>query len=141
MIQIAESLDCAATRLADLLDAENLHSAVVPLNLPLRIESGEVHGLVPLKLIAAYCGLGRIGKSALLISPQHGNRLVLSGLVTEIDGECKKTGPEVNYCRNCAKCVLACPGRAITSEGVDTSGAGISVCGSLSRLFRYRNGC
>jgi epoxyqueuosine reductase QueG len=119
MLQIAESLDRTATRLADLLGAESFSSVVVPLFFPLRIESGRVHGIVPLKCIAAYGGLGIIGKSTLLISPRYGNRLALSGVVTEMDGERKKTMPDMDYCRNCTKCVRACPGGAITSEGVD----------------------
>jgi epoxyqueuosine reductase QueG len=119
MLQIAESLDRTATRLADLLGAESFSSVVVPLFFPLRIESGRVHGIVPLKCIAAYGGLGIIGKSTLLISPRYGNRLTLSGVVTEMDGERKKTMPDMDYCRNCTKCVRACPGGAIISEGVD----------------------
>ena len=119
MLQIAESLDCTAARLADLMAAENFRSAIVPLYLPLRMESGRVQGIVRLKQIAVLGGLGTIGKSSLLISPRYGTRLVLSGIVTEMEAGHFKTPLSADYCRNCGRCARSCPGGAIGPEGVD----------------------
>jgi epoxyqueuosine reductase len=119
MLRIAESLDRTAARLVNFLNAENFRSVRVPLYLPLRVESGRIRGIVRLKQIAARGGLGTIGKSSLLISPQYGNRLVLSGVVTEQETEHRDIPPAADFCGNCDRCVRACPGGAIGPEGVD----------------------
>ena len=119
MLRIAESLDLTAVRLAGHLNAEQFRSAIVPLFLPLQVESGRVQGIVRLKRIAALGGLGTIGRSTLLISPRHGTRLALSGVVTEMDAGLSKTPLAVDFCRNCGRCVRSCPGGAISADGVN----------------------
>jgi epoxyqueuosine reductase QueG len=119
MLQIVESLDRTAARLADRLIAENFRSAVVPLFLPLRVESEGIQGIVRLKRIAALGGLGTIGKSTLLISPRYGTRLAFSGIVTEMEAGLLKTSLSADFCGNCGWCVRSCPGGAIGPDGVD----------------------
>ena len=141
MLQIVESLDRTAARLADRLIAENFRSAVVPLFLPLRVEFGEIQGIVRLKRIAALGGLGTIGtigKSKLLISPRHGTRLAFSGIVTEMEAGLLKTSLAADFYGNCGRCVRA--GQSVPM-GSMSSGAGISVHGSRPRWSRQRPGC
>ncbi|UUX91393.1 hypothetical protein [Methanoplanus endosymbiosus] len=82
MLIIAESLDMTAKKLSALISAGGISAKPVPLYLPVTITEGKVRGLVRLKQIAAAGGLGTIGKSSLLLTPQYGPRVFLSGIVT-----------------------------------------------------------
>lgn len=119
MLRIAELLDRTASRLVECLAAENFRSAGVSLFLPLWVKSGQVQGIVRLKHVAFRGGLGTIGKSTILLSPRHGARLALSGVVTEMEANSKKRSLEQNFCHNCELCVQSCPGKAISPLGVD----------------------
>lgn len=121
MYRIAGSLDATARSLAECLNAEQFPSVPVPFLFPVRIIDGRVQGLVRLKQIAAAGGLGSIGKSTLLLTPQFGPRLVLGGVVTARSAQ--KSGgferPESSLCTGCERCIRACPGHAIGRDGVD----------------------
>ncbi|OPY38379.1 MAG: Epoxyqueuosine reductase [Methanoregula sp. PtaU1.Bin051] len=119
MIRIAESLDRTARTLANCLNAENFRSEPVPLFLPLRIVEDRVQGIIRLKQIAAWGGLGTIGKNTLLISPRYGTRLALSGVVTKKDTGTYGTPLTADLCRTCGRCVQECPEGAIGFEGVN----------------------
>lgn len=119
MHRIAEETDRTAIRLAEHLRQEQVPAAPVPFLLPIRVENGQVQGIIRLKRIAAAGGLGTIGRSGILISPRFGTRLVLSGVVTAMDGAPSRATPVADLCRNCGRCVRACPGRAIGPGGVD----------------------
>jgi epoxyqueuosine reductase len=117
--RIAEETDQTAIRLAERLLQEQVPAAPVPFLLPVRVENGQVQGIIRLKRIAAAGGLGTIGRSGILLSPRFGTRLVLSGVVTAMNGVIPRTTPVADLCRNCGLCVRACPGRAIGPDGVD----------------------
>ena len=119
MLRIAELLDGTADRLVAHLAAEKFRSAGVPFFLPLCVKSGQVQGIVRLKQVASCGGLGTPGKSTILLSPRYGARLVLSGVVTEMETDCPKRSLEQNFCRNCGLCMQSCPGRAISPHWVD----------------------
>jgi len=82
MLAIAEALDKTAVGLSILFNEAGIPARSVPLYLPVTISDGRVRGLVRLKQVAAAGGLGMIGKSSLLITPQYGPRVFLSGVVT-----------------------------------------------------------
>jgi len=67
---------------------------------------------LPHKAVATRAGLGWIGKSALLITPEYGPAVRLGTVLTDADFE---TGDPVNAsnCGQCRKCVDACPAQAI----------------------------
>jgi len=117
--RIAEDTDRTAIRLAESLLQEHIPSVPVPLLLPVRIKNGRLLGIIRLKRVAESGGLGTIGRSGLLISPRSGTRLVLSGVVTTMEGGTPRTTPVADLCRDCGRCVRACPGRAIGSDGAD----------------------
>ncbi len=105
MFGIAKTLDEAARRLARRLNAENILSAPVPFILPVRVDGDKVQGVIRLKRIAAWGGLGTIGDSSLLISPRFGTRLALSGVVTRMDTSHRTAGPIVtDLCGSCGRC-------------------------------------
>lgn len=68
---------------------------------------------------ALKAGLGFIGKNGLLINPHFGSYIFLGEIITniemaELNGEQKILE---NYCKDCFKCVKACPTKAIIGDG------------------------
>ncbi|MCQ1539403.1 hypothetical protein FTO68_10475 [Methanocalculus taiwanensis] len=131
MLGIAEALNDTAIRLESQLTSEGIPARHIPLYLPIRIEDGRVRGVVRLKQVAAAAGLGTLGKNTLLLNPEHGPRLLLSGVVTgRSDLFNTKNGQEQknpedsikenpDICIGCGKCIRACPASAIGPDGVD----------------------
>ncbi|GAB7014927.1 4Fe-4S binding protein [Methanogenium cariaci] len=127
MLKIAEALDKTAVSLSGLLKESGIPARPVPLYLPVTITDGRVRGLVRLKKIAAAGGLGEIGKSSLLLTPQYGPRVFISGVVTghavpgtqNGDAEKETVVPAPPLCTGCGLCVKHCPGNAFGPDGVD----------------------
>ena len=69
-------------------------------------------GRIPLKTAAIKCGLGCQGKNTLLVTPDYGPRVRLVSVLTTAELDVDEPF-RADLCRNCEKCVLACPGRAI----------------------------
>lgn len=67
---------------------------------------------------AARAGLGWIGRSGLFISKEHGPRLRLKGILTDVDMGAPGIMP-VYGCGDCDECLGACPVGAISRDGVD----------------------
>lgn len=97
-------------------------AAVIPAFLP--VEMLERHGLVgdlSLKHTAAMAGIGIMGFSDLLITPQFGPRQRLSAVVTDAPLEEDPLLKE-DFCARCTEknCVRACPADAIkATKGID----------------------
>ncbi|MGB6681214.1 MAG: hypothetical protein WBF08_07835, partial [Candidatus Bathyarchaeia archaeon] len=71
------------------------------------------------KHLGARAGLGNIGFSKLLITPDFGPRVRLASILTNAPLEPDKEYKN-NLCEDCdKKCAKACPVNAITEEGVD----------------------
>lgn len=128
MLQIAESIDNTAVKLAGMLLDEGVSAIPVPLYLPVRVADGKVQGVVRLKQVAAAGGIGSQGMNRVLISPRYGPRLLLSGVVTSrpaavsgpvYPGEHKNTEKGSVSCTGCGKCISECPGNAIGQDGVE----------------------
>lgn len=66
---------------------------------------------IPEKLIAARCGLGWIGKNAMLINRKLGSYLFIGEIVCNLDLPSDK--PAKDYCGTCSKCIEHCPTNAI----------------------------
>lgn len=74
-------------------------------------------GIFSLKHAAEQAGLGRIGKSNLLITPQYGPRIRLGALITNAP---LMADPllEDSVCHSkCSLCLEACPTKAISEQG------------------------
>jgi epoxyqueuosine reductase QueG len=67
---------------------------------------------MPHKTVATRAGLGWIGKTALLVTPQFGSAVRLNSILTDIEFD--ETGDPVteSRCGDCTICVDECPGRA-----------------------------
>ena len=77
------------------------------------VEQAGYRTAVPHKTCATRAGLGWIGKSALLVTPEYGSAVRLSSVLT--DGVFEKVGQpmEVSRCGGCRNCTESCPGHAI----------------------------
>jgi len=68
-------------------------------------------------LAAHLAGLGWIGKSALLITPEHGPRVRWGTVLT--DAPLVAGTPMDEMCRDCDECVIGCPAHAFTGQAFD----------------------
>jgi epoxyqueuosine reductase QueG len=83
------------------------------------INNRKMEGAISHKLSANLAGLGWIGKSCLLITPEYGPRVRLATILTDAPLE---TGePLLNRCDDCHDCVDVCPPKAFTGVAFDPS--------------------
>jgi epoxyqueuosine reductase QueG len=67
-----------------------------------------------LKHAAVSCGMGQIGRSNLLLTPEFGPHQRLGAIITE--AVLKPDAPKnFDLCDNCGKCAEACPSRALSN--------------------------
>jgi len=73
--------------------------------------------LVLAPLLARDAGLGEIGRNGLLITPQHGPRVRLGVVTTDLPlvADSPVDFGIAQFCMDCEKCVKTCPGKAIPS--------------------------
>lgn len=83
------------------------------------INDRKLEGAISHKLSAHLSGLGWIGKSCLLITPEFGPRVRFATILTDVSFETGK--PISNMCGDCRECVEICPPRAFTGAAFDTS--------------------
>ena len=107
-------------------------------------------GHVSHKILARAAGLGRIGRSGLLVHPFHGAHVRYVSILTNLAFE-PDTQTETD-CGSCMKCIAACPAQAITEQGVDIQrcyaklkdfsrirGIGQYICGVCVRVCDGRD--
>ncbi len=101
---------------ATLLLAKKIQEAgfkAYPIPAAQRIDSKELKGAFSHKLAAHLAGLGWIGKSCLLITPESGPRVRWATILT--NAPLKNTGSQLSdQCGNCNECVKICPVTAFT---------------------------
>jgi epoxyqueuosine reductase QueG len=69
---------------------------------------------IPLKTAAVRCGLGWQGKNTLLITPNYGPNVRLISVLTTAKLDIDEPYEE-DLCKDCKKCVIACPTGALES--------------------------
>jgi len=98
--------------------------------------------------VARWAGLGWIGRSGLLVNPQHGARMRLVTVLTDMP-----LPPDSALsldCGNCRACISLCPAGAISEAGYDLSacveklkdfssrrGIGVLICGMCVKACPY----
>ena len=68
---------------------------------------------------AVVCGLGSVGMHGKVIAKKYGPFMRWVFIITDAPLECDKPFTE-ELCDKCGKCLTACPGRAVTENGVDS---------------------
>jgi epoxyqueuosine reductase QueG len=108
-------LDQAAFHLVSRIEESGCKALAIPASQIVDWPSQKGH--VPHKKLALEAGLGWIGRSGLLVHPQHGSRMRYVSVLTDWDFEPDKKLER--DCGDCAECVALCPARAISMDGVD----------------------
>jgi epoxyqueuosine reductase QueG len=110
-------LDDTALLLAKRIQEEGYHAYPIPASQV--IDSKRLIGVVSHKLVANLAGLGWIGKSCLLVTPNCGPRVRFATVFTDAPLE---TGHAIeNGCGDCSACVDVCPVKAFTGASFDPS--------------------
>jgi len=110
---INQRLDLLTSRIASLLQQEG-HKAL-PVAASERYDHERICAIFSHKLAAHLAGLGWIGKSCLLITPQAGPRVRWATVLT--DAPLQSIGqPMAEQCGSCKVCVDICPAEAFTGQ-------------------------
>jgi epoxyqueuosine reductase len=107
------ALDQIALQIADAIQREGYRALPVPASK--RSSDEKIAGVFSQKLAAHLAGYGWIGKSCLLITPDHGPRVRWITVLT--DAPLAPTGTPVKpRCGKCTACVDICPVHAFTGQ-------------------------
>jgi ferredoxin len=122
--RIAQMLEEAAAKLAYWLEERDVMAAVLSAMIPdLRRQPLDYccpagQGSLLLRQAAVRAGLGSLGLNMMLLTPQFGPRLFVSGVLTDLDFE-----PDLPFSdelcpglEECGRCAAVCPERAIPSR-------------------------
>ena len=110
---INQRLDQTTSRLSSLLQREGFR--VLPVPASQTVNRDGLCGIFSNKMAAHLAGLGWIGKSCLLVTPEVGPRVRWATVLT--DAPLMVTGtPMDERCGTCQECVEICPPRAFTGE-------------------------
>ena len=108
---LSQQLDAAGYSLARMLEAEG-YKAYHQLSSTGGIDGRYLTGLLSLKHAACRAGLGAIGRNSLLVTPQYGPRVRLTGIITDAEIEPDKPNT-CDPCKECGKCIEQCPAKAL----------------------------
>jgi epoxyqueuosine reductase len=108
-------IDSISLMLAQSLGKAGFQAFVVPSSQT--VDKTRLIGVFSHKLAAHLAGLGWIGKSALLITPEHGPRVRWGTVLT--DAPLEPGTPLDEMCRDCDECVKGCPAHAFTGQAFD----------------------
>ncbi|OGC39124.1 hypothetical protein A2Y85_02030 [candidate division WOR-3 bacterium RBG_13_43_14] len=141
-------LDQTSYRLAQFIEDKGSIAIAIPASQLVNWESHKGH--ISHKALAKAAGLGHIGRSGLLINREYGAQIRYSSVLTDIEFEPADT--DNSECGACQKCINACPGHAISIEGVDWEkcyqklnefgsirGIGQHICGICVRVCDGRD--
>jgi len=110
---INQRLDLFVSRLSSLLQREGWQALPVPASK--RVDDERICAAFSHKMAAHLAGLGWIGKSCLLVTPEKGPRVRWATVLT--DAPLPVTGePMEERCGSCNDCVDICPVNAFTGE-------------------------
>lgn len=118
---LKNQLDLIAVQLANYLDSLGYRSYPVPTDDPYTAWDEENRcgkGDLSHRHAAVAAGLGVLGKNTLLVTPQYGNRVYLTSIITDLEIE-PDTLLDVDLCpEECRICIEACPVGALDGKSV-----------------------
>jgi len=105
---------------ASFLEGEGFAALPITSDVPIdMIEKRGLWGDISHRHVAEVAGLGKIGKSQLLLTPQFGARVRLTSIVTTALLESDKEADRQVCPQECNLCIDSCPAKALSSEGFD----------------------
>ncbi|MBN1139116.1 MAG: epoxyqueuosine reductase [Anaerolineae bacterium] len=110
---VNQRLDLLVSRLSSVLQGEG--HQVYPVPASKSVDDERLCGIFSHKLAAHLAGMGWIGKSCLLVTPQRGPRVRWATILTTAPLE-PAGAPMAERCGNCTQCVDACPVGAFNGE-------------------------
>jgi epoxyqueuosine reductase QueG len=126
----------AAHGAARFLESRGAPAVAVPAFIPLDMAAPKkgMRGEICWRRAGVRAGLGSYGENGLLVTPEFGSAVRVSGVVTaaELEGD---TPLEEDVCDHCMRCVEACPAGALSGEGKINK----KLCGDVifEHGFRY----
>jgi len=114
---ISPLIDHITSRLTLIIMQEGYRALPVPCTQTLDVDN--YRGLFSNKLAASLAGLGWVGKSCLLITPDRGPRVRWGTILT--DAPLHPGKPVEVRCGECVLCVEACPAGAFTGKNFEPS--------------------
>ncbi|MBS7631891.1 epoxyqueuosine reductase, partial [Candidatus Bathyarchaeota archaeon] len=111
------ALDRAALMLGKRI--QDLGFKAYPIQASQIVDPLKLEGVFSHKLAANLAGLGWIGKSCLLVTPECGPRVRLATILTDAPLDAGK--PMENRCGVCRRCVDVCPTQAFTGAAFNTA--------------------
>jgi epoxyqueuosine reductase len=138
---INERLDIIASRLCSLLQKEGYRAYPVPA--AKRVDDERICSFFSHKLAAHLAGLGWIGKSCLLITPEAGPRVRWTTVLT--DAPLAPGRPLQEQCGDCQECVRICPvcaftGRAFREDEPREARYDARKCEAYHKKLEKKNG-
>ncbi len=130
--QINYFLDQLALKIGSFIQEEGWQALSIPASQVLDWEKQKGH--LSHKKVAQEAGLGWIGRSNLLVSPDYGARIRLVTILTNFPLQCDQ--PQEGSCGSCKECLSACPAGTIKESHRDFDLGG---CFEQLRYFRKRN--
>lgn len=92
--------------------------------------------------LAQMAGLGWLGRSGLIITPEHGPRVRLAAVFTNIENLPFSTHNDhawvADFCAKCGKCIRECPSQAIYEQPIQHETVQVT-CVDSARCFPYFN--
>lgn len=118
---LMQSLDILALQLAFYIETLGGISVPIPADDPyFHWEEERQHGMGILshRHAAVKAGLGVLGKSGLLLTPQYGNRITLVSILTDLVLSPDLPLTDILCPQNCHRCLDACPTKALKGNGI-----------------------
>lgn len=112
---INRRLDYIGSRIASVLQQQGYRAFPVPT--AERVDDERICAIFSQKLAAHLAGLGWIGKSCLLVTPEAGPRVRFTSVLT--DAPLKAGKPMETRCGDCTECVDSCPMHAFSGRNFD----------------------
>lgn len=111
---LSDKMDKIAVQFCVELEKQGILAVPTGTNGPTEFDKNtqRYRNIVSGKHSAQMAGLGIIGKNTLLITPEFGNMVWLSVILTEIELKADKL-IENNFCNDCNLCVRVCPVQAL----------------------------
>jgi len=117
---LSNVLDIISVKFCDLMEDKNIIAVPIGAIGPSIFDqnTGRSRGIVSLKHAAVLAGLGYIGKNSLLITPEYGNMIWLTGALINIELESDKMIHD-KCPDNCYLCIENCPVDALKKDNLE----------------------